>query len=145
MLLDALYCNVDHRFLLSFPTRRSSDLYAWAQARYPHLPAKAQAVKAILDGAKLGFEQGLPNERSIFLELVQSPQSVALRYVFGAERAAARIPGLERDTAVRTVNRVGIYGRGQMANDLARDFNAARSEERRVGKVERALVGWSQV
>src|SRR5690625_7035018 len=72
MLLDALYCNVDHRFLLSFPTRRSSDLYAWAQARYPHLPAKAQAVKAILDGAKLGFEQGLPNERSIFLELVQS-------------------------------------------------------------------------
>lgn len=99
--------------------------YAWAQARYPHLPAKAQAVKAILDGAKLGFEQGLPNERSIFLELVQSPQSVALRYVFGAERAAARIPGLERDTAVRTVNRVGIYGRGQMANDLARDFNAA--------------------
>lgn len=99
--------------------------YEWAQARYPHLPAKAQAVKAILDGAVLGFEQGLPNERSIFLELVQSPQSVALRYVFGAERTAARIPGLERDTSSREVRGVGIYGSGDLANALARDFNAA--------------------
>lgn len=99
--------------------------YEWAQARYPHLPAKAQAVKAILDGAVLGFEQGLPNERSIFLELVQSPQSVALRYVFGAERTAARIPGLERDTESRDVRCVGIYGMGDSANALARAFNAA--------------------
>ncbi|HLR30690.1 MAG TPA: enoyl-CoA hydratase-related protein [Paenalcaligenes sp.] len=99
--------------------------YEWAQARYPHLPAKAQAVKAILDGVVLGFEQGLPNERSIFLELVQSSQSVALRYVFGAERTAARIPGLERDTPSRDVRCVGIYGSGELANALARDFNAA--------------------
>src|SRR5699024_12642484 len=69
--------------------------------------------------------QGLPNERSIFLELVQSSQSVALRYVFGAERTAARIPGLERDTPSRDVRCVGIYGSGELANALARDFNAA--------------------
>src|SRR5690625_990339 len=99
--------------------------YEWAQAKHPHLPAKAQAVKAILDGAVLGFEKGLPNERSIFLELVKSPQSVALRYVFGSERAAVRIPGLERDTPTRQVQTVGILGRGDMANTLAGDFNTA--------------------
>lgn len=112
--------------------------YEWAQARYPHFPAKAQAVKAVLDGAVLGFDKGLPNERAIFLELVQSPQSVALRYVFGSERAAARIPGLERDTPTRSVHSVGVLGQGEAAHALASAFNTAGLVVTQVARVKQA-------
>src|SRR5699024_2322087 len=60
--------------------------YSWAQDSSPHLADNAQAGKAIFAGAVLRFEQGLPIQRSICRELVPSPRSVALRYVFGAER-----------------------------------------------------------
>lgn len=90
-----------------------------------HLPAKAAAVRAILGGVQEGFEKGLTNERAIFLELLESRQSIALRYVFGSERAAARVPEIERSTPVRPVKWVGIYGQSDRAHALQQAFNAA--------------------
>ena len=45
--------------------------------------------------------QGLRYERELFRELMQTPESRALRHAFFAERAAARIPGVPGLDAVR--------------------------------------------
>lgn len=92
---------------------------------FPHLPAQAQCVRAVQKGVEQGFDEGLKAERAYFLELLESAQSVALRYVFGAERAAARTPGVERDTAIWSIKQVGLLGTGPAAGRLAQDFAAA--------------------
>ena len=61
-------------------------------------------------------------ERERFADCVVSPQSRALRHLFFAEREAAKIPGLPRDTALRPVQRVGIVGAGTMGGGIAMNF-----------------------
>jgi len=53
--------------------------------------ACVEAVKAALD---LPFDQGLQRERELFQELVTGDQSKAQRYIFFAEREAAKVPGV---------------------------------------------------
>ena len=61
-------------------------------------------------------------EARLFEELRRSPESQALRHLFFAERQAAKIPGLPRDVALRTVERVGILGAGTMGGGIAMNF-----------------------
>ena len=56
--------------------------------RHP-LPASLRAVEAVA-AAALPFDKGLTVERLAFVELMQSPESKALRHAFLAERAAGR-------------------------------------------------------
>jgi 3-hydroxyacyl-CoA dehydrogenase len=54
-----------------------------------NLPAPLACIDAV--AASLGdFEQGLKKERELFGQLMQTPESAALRHAFFAERAAAR-------------------------------------------------------
>jgi 3-hydroxyacyl-CoA dehydrogenase len=78
-----------------------------------------QAVKAAVE---MPFEQGLARERELFLRLVSSEQSRALRHVFFAERAAARIDDLPDSTPVLPVRKVGIIGAGTMGGGIAMNF-----------------------
>jgi 3-hydroxyacyl-CoA dehydrogenase len=71
------------------------------------------------------FEQGLATERRLFIELMNGTQSRAQRYLFFAEREAARIPGLPKDAAPRTINRVGIIGAGTMGGGITMNFLSA--------------------
>ena len=86
-----------------------------AAGPYPAPPACVEAVAAAV---KEPFELGLRRERELFVTLMASPESAALRHVFQAERAAARIAGVPEDTAPRALNRVGVIGAGTMGGGI---------------------------
>ena len=70
----------------------------------------------------LPFSEGIKRERSIFEECVVSDESRALRYVFFAERAVWKIPGLSGTTVTREVNTAAIIGAGTMGTGIAMNF-----------------------
>ena len=53
-------------------------------------------------------------------------QSQAQRYMFFAERQAAKIDGLPEDTATRPVKKVGIIGAGTMGGGIAHELPQRR-------------------
>jgi 3-hydroxyacyl-CoA dehydrogenase len=65
------------------------------------------------------FEDGCRVEREAFVDCLKSPQSSALRHAFFAERAAARVPGLARDTEIRPFREVAVLGAGTMGAGIA--------------------------
>jgi 3-hydroxyacyl-CoA dehydrogenase len=64
------------------------------------------------------FDAGLQQERAVFQELRAGEESAALRYLFFAQREAARIVGLEK-VAPRPVHGVGVVGGGTMGAGIA--------------------------
>ena len=92
------------------------------RAAHKHLPAPLQCVEAVAASLSKPFDEGLQFERSLFLQLMNTPESRALCHVFAAERAAAKIDGLPADTAVREVRQIGIVGAGTMGSGIAMAF-----------------------
>jgi 3-hydroxyacyl-CoA dehydrogenase len=70
----------------------------------------------------LPFVEGQKRERELFMECMHDPQSAAMRHMFFAEREAAKILGLSRDTACREIQKVGIIGGGTMGSGIAMSF-----------------------
>ena len=68
------------------------------------------------------FDEGREVEKTLFAELVSSPESAAQRYYFFAERAAAKVPDVPRDTPRIPVESVGIIGAGTMGGGIAMNF-----------------------
>jgi 3-hydroxyacyl-CoA dehydrogenase len=64
------------------------------------------------------FAAALAEERRTFLALRDSEQAAALRHVFFAERAAAKVPGLE-GVKPRKVETIGVVGLGLMGSGIA--------------------------
>ncbi|CAN5496169.1 3-hydroxyacyl-CoA dehydrogenase NAD-binding domain-containing protein [soil metagenome] len=85
---------------------------------YPSARNIVLAVKA----STLPFAQGEAEEQRLFEALRISPQSQAMRHLFFAERAAAKIPGLPKDVALRPVKSIGILGAGTMGGGIAMNF-----------------------
>ncbi len=81
-------------------------------------PAPLKCVEAVAASATLPFDAGLTRERELFLGLMTTPESRALRHVFAAERAAAKIDVPEGTTA-RPLNKVGVIGAGTMGGGIA--------------------------
>jgi len=90
------------------------------QARGQISPLKC--VDAVEAAVLRPFEEGQQIERSMFLELVASEQSRALRHAFFAERAAAKIAGLPEDTPTRRIERATVIGFGTMGGGIAMSF-----------------------
>ena len=86
------------------------------RARGQESPLKA--LESIEFGLSVPFEEGLRNERAVFQALRTSPQSRALRHAFFAERAVAKIPGLE-NTHPHDIQHLGIVGGGTMGIGIA--------------------------
>lgn len=86
------------------------------------LLAPQYIVRCVEAAVTLPFEAGLACERAAFEELLRGPQSAAQRYVFFAERTAAKIPHLPVDTRVLPIERVGIVGAGTMGGGIAMSF-----------------------
>ncbi|HEU0204541.1 MAG TPA: enoyl-CoA hydratase-related protein, partial [Burkholderiaceae bacterium] len=87
-----------------------------------NLPAPLQCVEAIAAAVSMPFEEGLKFERTLFMQLMNSPESRALRHVFAAERAAGKIEGLPADASVRAIRKVGVIGAGTMGTGIAMAF-----------------------
>ncbi len=84
--------------------------------------APEASIKCIEAAARLPFDEGKKFEREEFVKLVSGVQSQAQRYMFFAERQAAKIDGLPEGTATRPVKRVGIIGAGTMGGGIAMNF-----------------------
>lgn len=65
------------------------------------------------------FEEGMAVERELFSELMAGPQARAQRYFFFAEREAAKIPDLPKDTPERLIEKVGVIGAGTMGGGIS--------------------------
>jgi 3-hydroxyacyl-CoA dehydrogenase len=89
------------------------------------LPAPGKCVDALEAAVTLPFDEGKALERALFLELVQSPESKALRHAFFAERAASKIPDVPEDTPTRPVRAVAVVGAGTMGGGIAMSFASA--------------------
>ena len=74
---------------------------------------------------RLPFDEGLKFERGEFLKLMGGSQSAAQRYMFFAERQAAKIDGLPKDIALRDIRRVGVIGAGTMGGGISMNFLTA--------------------
>jgi 3-hydroxyacyl-CoA dehydrogenase len=81
-----------------------------------------KCVDAVEAAVLRPFEEGLQIERAMFLELLGSEQSKALRHAFFAERAAAKIAGLREDTPTRRIERAAVIGFGTMGGGIAMSF-----------------------
>ncbi|CAN0196381.1 unnamed protein product [Discosporangium mesarthrocarpum] len=84
--------------------------------------APDRIVTCIEAAVNLPMDEGLQKERELFQELVQSPESAAMRHVFFAERQAAKIKDLPKDTPKRDINKVAIIGGGTMGGGIAMCF-----------------------
>ncbi len=68
------------------------------------------------------IEEGLLIERGAFMECKESSQSSAMRHMFFAEREAAKVKGIGKETATRPIKSVGIIGGGTMGGGIAMNF-----------------------
>jgi len=89
------------------------------------LPAPLKCIDAVAAAVSKPFEEGLRIERELFLALVQTPESRALRHAFFAERAATKIPGIDEKTPPRKIERVAVIGAGTMGGGIAMNFLSA--------------------
>ena len=71
---------------------------------------------------RLPFDEGLAFEREQFMKLMFGSQSAAQRHIFFAERQAAKIDGLPKDTQLRKIKKVGIIGAGTMGGGIMMNF-----------------------
>ncbi len=85
-------------------------------------PAPPKAVDAVEAATKKKFDDGMMFEREQFINLMWTPECRALRHLFGAQRAASKIPDVPSDTPVREIKQVAIIGAGTMGGGIAMNF-----------------------
>ncbi len=87
-----------------------------------HFPAPAKCVDAVEIATQKKFDDGMAAEREIFLNLMWTSESRALRHLFLAERAASKIPDVPSDTPQRSIQSVAVIGAGTMGGGIAMNF-----------------------
>ncbi|MDP3226658.1 MAG: 3-hydroxyacyl-CoA dehydrogenase NAD-binding domain-containing protein [Acidovorax sp.] len=87
-----------------------------------NFPAPAKCVDAVEAATKKKFAEGMLVEREIFINLMWTAESRALRHLFMAERAASKIPDVPSDTPKRDIKQVGVIGAGTMGGGISMNF-----------------------
>jgi 3-hydroxyacyl-CoA dehydrogenase len=85
-------------------------------------PAPLKCVDAVEAAVKKPFDEGMQAEHEAFISLLETPQSLALRHAFFAERAAAKIADVDSGTKPRAVRSVAVIGAGTMGTGIAMSF-----------------------
>ncbi len=81
--------------------------------------APFKAVDAIEGVFTLDFEAGSKRERELFADCVTSTESRALVHMFFADREAAKVPDVPKDTPVAKIQRAAVIGAGTMGGGIA--------------------------
>jgi 3-hydroxyacyl-CoA dehydrogenase len=116
LLRDRPVGYANHEALLQFARNM-------VKAKAGPYPAPGACLDAIEAGVTAStFDEGVRKEREIFLSLLQGPESRAIRHVFFAERAAAKIADVPAKTATRNIASVGVIGAGTMGGGIAMNF-----------------------
>jgi 3-hydroxyacyl-CoA dehydrogenase len=84
--------------------------------------APQKAVDAVEAATRLPFDEGLAYERQLFNECLQHDQSKGLIHAFFGEREVAKVPGIGKDTPVKTIERAAVIGAGTMGGGIAMVF-----------------------
>ncbi len=84
--------------------------------------APQRIIDCVEMAARVPFAEGEAFEREKFMELMNGAQSAAMRHLFFAERQAAKIDDLPKDTPQREIKTVGIIGGGTMGGGIAMSF-----------------------
>ncbi|MBS0507881.1 MAG: enoyl-CoA hydratase/isomerase family protein [Proteobacteria bacterium] len=87
-----------------------------------NFPAPLKCVDAVEAATKGKFADGLAKERELFIHLMWTAESRALRHLFFAERAASKIPDVPADTPQRDIRKVAVIGAGTMGGGIAMNF-----------------------
>jgi len=85
-------------------------------------PAPLKCVDAVEAAVLKPFDEGMRIEGSLFVELLNSPESKALRHAFFAARAASKIPDIPPSTPLRSIQTVAVIGAGTMGGGIAMNF-----------------------
>ncbi|WP_431469633.1 3-hydroxyacyl-CoA dehydrogenase NAD-binding domain-containing protein [Sphingosinithalassobacter sp. LHW66-3] len=86
------------------------------------LKAPENIIRTIEAAVTLSFDEGMKREAALFAELFSSREAAAQRYLFFAEREAAKVPDIPRDTRQIDVRTVGVIGAGTMGGGIAMNF-----------------------
>src|SRR3546814_12861039 len=103
----------------------SSDLEAFATEnarKIRGLEAPKACIEAVKAATELPIDQGQQKERALFAKLVAGAQSEALRHVFFAERAAAKIDGPPTHIAFGPTGQAWLIGEGTLCAGIPRTF-----------------------
>jgi 3-hydroxyacyl-CoA dehydrogenase len=80
------------------------------------------AVDAIEAALTHDFDAGSLRERELFADCVTSTQSRALVHLFFAEREAAKVPDVPKETPVGEIKRAAVVGAGTMGGGIAMTY-----------------------
>ncbi len=81
--------------------------------------APFKAVDAIEASLTLDFDAGSARERALFADCVTSRECRALVHMFFADREAAKVPDVPKDTPVVPIARAAVIGAGTMGGGIA--------------------------
>jgi 3-hydroxyacyl-CoA dehydrogenase len=84
--------------------------------------APERNIQAVEASIELPFDEGMKREEELFNACMTNPQAPAQQYVFFAERQAAKIPGIPKDTPLRKIEKVGMLGAGTMGGGISMAF-----------------------
>ena len=116
LLRDRPVGGAHHESLLQF----ARNMVKAKAGPFPAPAACLDAIEACVTAST--FDEGVRKEREIFLGLLQGPESRAIRHVFFAERAAAKIADVPAKTPVRAIASVGVIGAGTMGGGITMNF-----------------------
>jgi 3-hydroxyacyl-CoA dehydrogenase len=89
-------------------------------------PKGVGAPFAAIDGIEAAmtrpFDEGSLRERELFADCVISSESKALRHLFFAERDAAKVPDVPKETATIEIKRAAVVGAGTMGGGIAMSY-----------------------
>ncbi len=87
-----------------------------------HYPAPLKCIDAVETAVLKPFEEGMRIEESFFVQLLNTPESKALRHAFFAMRTAGKIPDVPPETPLRAIKSVAVIGAGTMGGGIAMNF-----------------------
>jgi 3-hydroxyacyl-CoA dehydrogenase len=92
---------------------------AHARTRLRGFEAPERIITCVEAAVSKTFDEGMKVERAQFEQCMASSQSGAMRHLFFAERAAGKVPGIDKSTPVRSIGAVGVIGAGTMGAGIA--------------------------
>eukprot|EP01059_Diplonema_ambulator_P036182 TRINITY_DN8925_c0_g2_i1.p1 TRINITY_DN8925_c0_g2~~TRINITY_DN8925_c0_g2_i1.p1 ORF type:complete len:724 (+),score=282.76 TRINITY_DN8925_c0_g2_i1:55-2172(+) len=113
--------DLPNRRLCNRTTQCTPEIVANARAKWAKLRRGETAPQSIITcveaSARGTFAEGLKVEQKEFFPLLTGDQSKAMQYMFFAERACWKVPGLTAQPA--QLNTIGIIGSGLMGGGIA--------------------------
>ena len=85
-------------------------------------PAPLRCIEAVEAAVSEPFDEGMKVEGFLFIGLMNTPESKALRHAFFAMRAVAKIPDVPSGTPLRAVKSAAVIGAGTMGGGIAMNF-----------------------